>query len=347
MTDFRSLSRSDLEIWAKDLGLPAFRGRQLFNWLWKPGFRDFSQMTDFPKVLRTKISQNGLLTNLKLVADQRSVDGTCKLAWRLLDGLVVESVVIPEQGHKTLCISSQVGCAMGCRFCHTARMGFRRDLIPSEIVGQILAALEHIEEKEQLRNLVFMGMGEPLANYGNVLKAIYILTDDLGLNVSLRRITVSTCGLIPEILRLGQDTDIGLAISLNAPDDRTRDKIMPINRRYHLPQLIEACRNYQLSRRRRITFEYLLLAGVNDSIEQAILLAKLLKGIPSKINLIPYNESKNIPFKRPVHEQILAFQQVLKKANYTAIIRKSKGQDISAACGQLYAELKQSEENVF
>ncbi|MEA1867813.1 MAG: 23S rRNA (adenine(2503)-C(2))-methyltransferase RlmN [Thermodesulfobacteriota bacterium] len=340
MIDFRSLSRSDLEIWAKDLGLPAFRGRQLFNWLWKPGFRDFSQMTDFPKTLRTKISPNGLLTNLKLVADQYSVDGTCKLAWRLPDGLVVESVVIPEQGHKTLCISSQVGCAMGCRFCHTARMGFRRHLIPSEIVGQVLAALEYVEEKEQLRNIVFMGMGEPLANYGNVLKSVYILTDNLGLNFSLRRMTVSTCGMIPEILRLGQDTDVGLAISLNAPDDKTRDKIMPINRRYPLPQLIETCRNYRLSRRRRITFEYLLLAGVNDSVEQAILLTKLLRGIPSKINLIPYNESSDIPFKRPVHAQVLTFQQVLKEANYTAIIRKSKGQDISAACGQLYAEIE-------
>lgn len=341
MIDFRSLSRSDLELWARDLGLPAFRGRQLFSWLWKPGFHDFSQMTDFPKALREKTAQKCLLTNLKLVTKQSSIDGTNKLAWRLPDGLVVESVVIPERGHKTLCISSQVGCAMGCRFCHTARMGFRRNLIPSEIVGQVLAAIENIGEREQLRNLVFMGMGEPLANYENVLKSIYILTDDLGLNFSLRRITVSTCGLVPEILRLGRDTDVGLAISLNASDDRTRGKIMPINRRYDLSQLIEACRNYRLSRRRRITFEYLLLADVNDSVEQAISLAKLLKRIPSKINLIPYNESSDIPFKRPVHEQVLAFQQVLKEANYTAIIRKSKGRDISAACGQLYTELKQ------
>jgi 23S rRNA (adenine2503-C2)-methyltransferase len=299
-------------------------------------------MTDFPKDLRGKAAQKCLLTNLKLVAEQRSVDGTSKLAWRLPDGLVVESVVIPERGHKTLCISSQVGCAMGCRFCHTAMMGFRRQLIPSEIAGQVLAALEHVGEREQLRNLVFMGMGEPLANYTNVLKSLDILTDDLGLNFSLRRITVSTCGLVPEILRLGRDTDVGLAISLNAPDDKTRDQIMPINRRYPISQLIEACRNYRLSRRRRITFEYLLLAGVNDGVEQAMLLAKLLKGIPSKINLIPFNESSDIPFKRPIHEQVLAFQQVLKEANYTAVIRKSKGRDISAACGQLYVELEPS-----
>jgi 23S rRNA (adenine2503-C2)-methyltransferase len=337
--DYRGFTRSDLESWARDLGLPAFRGRQLFNWLWKPGFRDFSQMTDFPKALREKVAQKGLLTKLKLVAEQHSVDGTSKLAWRLPDGLVVESVVIPERGHKTLCISSQVGCAMGCRFCLTARMGFRRQLIPSEIAGQVFAALEHIGEREQLRNLVFMGMGEPLANYTNVLKSICILTDDLGLNFSLRRITVSTCGLIPEILRLGRDTDVGLAISLNAPDDKTRDQIMPVNRRYPISQLIEVCRNYRLSRRRRITFEYLLLAGVNDSVEQAVLLAKLLKEIPSKINLIPFNESSDIPFKRPDYKQVPAFQQVLKEAGYTATIRKSKGRDISAACGQLYTEL--------
>jgi 23S rRNA (adenine2503-C2)-methyltransferase len=339
--DFRSLCRSDLEIWARDMGLPVFRGRQLFSWLWKPGFRDFSQMTDFPRALREKVFQGGVLTNLKLAAKQCSVDGTSKLGWRLPDGLVVESVVIPDRGHKTLCISSQVGCAMGCRFCHTARMGFRRHLVPSEIVGQVFAVLEHVGEREQLRNIVFMGMGEPLANYGNVLKSIYILSDDLGLNFSLRRMTLSTCGLIPEILRLGQDTDIGLAVSLNAPNDKIRDTIMPINRRYPLSQLIETCRNYRLSPRRRITFEYLLLADVNDSVEQAVSLAKLLKGIPSKINLISYNESSDIPFKRPIHERVLLFQQVLREANYTTFIRKSKGRDISAACGQLYAEIRQ------
>lgn len=346
MIDYRCFTRSDLEIWARDLGLPAFRGRQLFSWLWRPGFRDFSQMTDFPKALREKVAQKGLLTKPELEAEQRSVDGTSKFAWRLPDDSVVESVLIPEQGRKTLCISSQVGCAMGCRFCHTARMGFRRQLIPSEIAGQALAVLERTGERERLRNLVFMGMGEPLANYGNVLKSVHILTDDLGLNFSLRRITVSTCGLIPEILRLGRDTDVGLAVSLNAPDDKTRDQIMPVNSRYPLPQLIEACRNYRLSRRRRITFEYILLAGVNDSIEQAVSLARLLKGIPLKINLIPFNESHDIPFRRPVNERVLAFQQVLKETGYTTIIRKSKGQDISAACGQLYAELKRPKKSL-
>ncbi len=340
MIDYRSLSREELEEWARDLGLPAFRGRQLFSWLWRPGFQDFSQMTDFPKALRKTVADMGIIIDLRVVAEQRSVDGTIKIAWGLADGLIVESVVIPGQGHKTLCISSQVGCAMGCKFCNTARMGFHRQLVPSEIAGQVLATLRHIGEEKRPTNIVFMGMGEPLANYDNVLKSIHILTDDLGLNFSLRKITVSTCGLIPEILRLGRDIDVGLAISLQAPDNKTRSQIMPVNLRYPLAQLIEACHGYRLSRRRRITFEYILIAGLNDSLEQAVLLARLLRGIHSKINLIPYNEDSSLSFRCPIPEQILSFQQVLKKANYTATIRKSKGQDISAACGQLYAELK-------
>ncbi len=341
MIDYRSLSLGELEDWARDMGLPAFRGRQLFSWLWRPGFWDFSQMTDFPKALRKMVAEKGVLTDLQVVAEQHSVDGAIKFAWGLPDGLVVESVLIPGQGHNTLCISSQVGCAMGCRFCNTARMGFHRQLASSEIAGQVLATLRRIEERERPTNIVFMGMGEPLANYDNVLKSIHILTDDLGLNFSLRKITVSTCGLVPEILRLGRDTDVGLAISLQAPDDKTRSQIMPVNLRYPLSRLIEACHRYRLSRRRRITFEYLLLAGINDSLEQASLLAGLLRGIPSKINLIPYNEVSRLPFRRPASEQVLLFQQVLRDANYTATIRKSKGQDISAACGQLYAELQE------
>ncbi len=338
--DYRSLTREELEDWARDLGLPAFRGRQLFSWVWRPGFQDFSQMTDFPKTLRKMVAEEGMLTELQVLAEQHSVDGTIKFAWGLPDGLVVESVVISARGHKTLCISSQVGCAMGCRFCNTARMGFHRHLVPSEIAGQVLGMLRHIGTGERPTNIVFMGMGEPLANYANVLKSIHILTDDLGLNFSLRRITVSTCGLVPEILRLGRDTDVGLAISLQAPDDKTRSQIMPINLHYPLPRLIEACHSYRLSRRRRITFEYVLLAGINDSLEQAYLLTRLLRGIPSKINLIPYNEGSNPLFKCPPHEHILLFQQVLRDANYSATIRKTRGQDISAACGQLYAELK-------
>jgi 23S rRNA (adenine2503-C2)-methyltransferase len=337
--DYRSLPRSDLERWAQDQGLPPYRGRQLFRWLWAPGLHDFSQVSDFSKALRERTALAGRLTGLCVISEQHSEDGTIKLGWKLSDGLVVESVFIQERDHATLCISSQVGCAMGCTFCHTARMGFHRQLSPSEIAGQVLAAVEHLKLTERPRNLVFMGMGEPLANYDNVLTSIRILSDDMGLNFSLRRITVSTCGLIPQMLRLGRDTDVGLAISLHATDDETRDTIMPVNRTYSLQSLIAACREYRLSKRRRITFEYLLLSGVNDSLDQAAELASLLQGIPSKINLIPFNESTDLPFMAPADERVSAFQKVLNNAGYPAIVRKSKGGDISAACGQLFAEL--------
>jgi len=227
---------------------------------------------------------------------------------------------------------------MGCRFCHTARMGFRRDLEPAEIAGQALAVMKHVPETQWPRNIVFMGMGEPLANYRNLKRSLEILTDDLGLNFSLRRITVSTCGLVPEMLRLGHDTDVGLAVSLHAPDNETRNRIMPINRRWDVDALIKACRDYPVSRRRRITFEYLLLAGINDSQKHAAMLGRLLRGIPAKINLIPFNESQGIPFKRSNNDQMEKFQNILRDMNYTVMMRKSKGRDISAACGQLYAE---------
>jgi len=335
--DYRSLTRTELEQWAGERGFPAYRGRQLFHWIWTPGFRDFSAMSDLPGPLRSIAAAEGRLAGLSLDRSQSSGDGTIKLGWRLSDGASVESVLIPESGHTTLCVSTQVGCAMGCTFCLTARMGFHRQLSAGEIAGQALAAMEYEGTGQRLRNLVFMGMGEPLANYSNLLKAIAILTDDLGLNFSLRRITVSTCGLLPEMLRLGQDTDVGLAVSLHAPDDELRGRIMPINRKYPLPRLVQACRDYPLARRRRITFEYLLLAAVNDGPDHAGQLACLLHGIPSKINLIPFNECPDLSFRRPSETRILAFQKVLVRAGYTAIIRKTRGQDISAACGQLYA----------
>ena len=314
---------------------PAYRADQLFRWLWRPGVRDFSRMGNLPLAMRQRLGQACRLVRLEPEAIQESADGTMKFAWRLADGRVVESVLIPERGHNTVCISTQVGCAMGCRFCHTARMGFHRDLAPSEIAGQVLSIVEELGDRGLVRNLVFMGMGEPLANYRSLVKAVAILTSETGLNFSQRRITVSTCGLVPEILRLGRDLDVGLAISLHAPDDGLRSRLMPVNRRYPLAELLEACRRYPLSRRRRITFEYLLLAGVNDRPRHARLLARILRGIPAKINLIPCNESPGIDFKRPGEAAVLSFQEILAGEGYTAIIRKSKGRDIAAACGQL------------
>ncbi len=338
MINYRNLTRKELEAWVSEQGLPAYRGRQLFRWLWHPGFDGFEQATDFSKTLRRKFADSGLLAVPEAASVQKSHDGTRKFAWKLCDGEVVETVLIPERGHTTLCVSTQAGCAMGCRFCHTARMGFRRDLEPAEIAGQALAVMKHVPETQWPRNIVFMGMGEPLANYHNLMRSLEILTDDLGLNFSLRRITVSTCGLVPEMLRLGHDTDVGLAVSLHAPDNETRNRIMPINRRWDVDALIKACRDYPVSRRRRITFEYLLLAGINDSQGHAAMLGRLLRGIPAKINLIPFNESQGIPFKRSNDDQMEKFQNILREMNYTVMMRKSKGRDISAACGQLYAE---------
>jgi len=339
LINYRDCTREELEAWASDQGLPAYRGRQLFRWLWRPGFTDFNQATDFTKALRQQLSTRGNLCRLSLSARQESTDGTQKFAWGLTDGQIVETVLIPERDHTTLCVSTQAGCAMGCRFCHTARMGFRRDLSPMEIAGQALGVIEQVNRSERPRNIVFMGMGEPLANYDNLVKSIEILTDDLGLNFSLRRITVSTCGVVPEILRLGRETDVGLAISLHAPDDTTRNRLMPINRRWNIEALMDACRRYPMAKRRRITFEYLLLKDINDSANHARRLGKLLRGIPAKINLIPFNESPGIPFRRSEDHHMAEFQQILRGMNYTVMMRKSKGQDISAACGQLYAEV--------
>ncbi|MGB9712578.1 23S rRNA (adenine(2503)-C(2))-methyltransferase RlmN [Dissulfurimicrobium hydrothermale] len=335
MIDYRSLTRKELEDLAGNMGLPAYRGRQVFKWLWRPGLSGFHEITDLPSGLRNVFAQKGRIARLKVATEQKSVDGTIKLGLGLDDGLMIECVVIPEKDHLTLCLSTQVGCAMGCSFCYTARMGFLRNLEASEIAGQVIAVMERLGLEERPRNLVFMGMGEPLANYENLTRTVQILTDELGLNYSGRRITVSTSGLAPEMLRLGQDLDVGLAISLHAPDDEIRQEIMPINRRYPISALINACKSYPIKPRRRITFEYLLLQGINDRMEQARGLARLLRGIPAKINLIPFNESPGLSFKAPSEEDVLAFQKVLTDAGYTAIIRKSKGQDIAAACGQL------------
>ena len=345
MLNYRNLTKQELEAWVRSQGLPAFRGRQLFRWLWRPGFKDFAQATDFSLGLREDFAARGEIRTMEPVEALCSADGTRKFAWRLVDGEIIETVLIPERGHTTLCVSTQAGCAMGCRFCNTARMGFRRDLEPYEIAGQALRVMEETEESLWPRNIVFMGMGEPLANYASLLAALDILTDDHGLNFSLRRITVSTCGLVPSMLKLGKDTDVGLAVSLHGPDDETRDRIMPVNRRWNVQALIEACRQYPVARRRRITFEYLLLHGINDSDEHARRLGKLLRGIPSKINLIPFNETEDIPFRRSSAERMEAFQNILRNMNYTVMMRKSKGQDIAAACGQLYAEKNASPSN--
>ncbi|MEZ0328150.1 MAG: 23S rRNA (adenine(2503)-C(2))-methyltransferase RlmN [Dissulfuribacterales bacterium] len=336
--DYRSLTREKLEALAVSLELSAFRGRQLFRWLWRPGFITMEQATDLSRDTRRIFAEKGRIYNLDLHKRQVSRDGTEKFGFRLSDGLTIETVLIPEEDHHTLCLSTQVGCAMGCAFCHTARMGFKRNLLPSEIAGQVLAVQGLVEPYKWPRNLVFMGMGEPLANFKHLLTSLNILSDDLGLNFSSRRITVSTCGLVPEMLELGSKTTYGLAVSLHATTDEIRDRIMPVNRRYPLKTLLAACKSYPLPKRRRITFEYLLLADVNDSPADARRLVRLLSNIPSKINLIPFNASVGISFNAPALQRVMEFQAILVNAGFTAMIRKSKGQDIAAACGQLYAK---------
>jgi len=342
--NLRDYTPEELEALFAERGLPAYRGRQIFKWLARPFVYSFSQMTDLPKDLREKLAQEFSLALPEVTKEEISADGTRKLALLLEDEEIIECVIIPEEDHYTLCVSSQVGCAMGCAFCLTARMGFRRNLKPHEITGQVLRAKEILEkeglsEEKPLRNLVFMGMGEPLANYDNVLKALKILLHPGGFNFSGRRVTVSTVGLIPQMERLGRDIRVKLAISLHAADNETRSRLMPINKRYPLPELIAACRRYPLPKGWRITFEYVLLAGVNDRVDDAKRLAALLRGIPAKINLIPFNEHPLLPFRCPSEEQILRFQEILLAAGYVTTIRKSRGRDISAACGQLASRL--------
>jgi 23S rRNA (adenine2503-C2)-methyltransferase len=292
-------------------------------------------MTDLSKSLRASLSERLAISRLETEKVEASRDGAKKYLFRLDDGKFIESVLIPERDHWTLCISSQVGCAMGCAFCLTGRGGLSRNLEPSEIINQVCSVREDLPDPASLSNIVLMGMGEPLANYENVLQALKTIVGPNGLQFSRRRVTLSTAGIVPRMDELGHAIGVNLAVSLNATDDDTRNRIMPINRTYPIEALLAACRRFPLPSTRRITFEYVLLAGVNDSPEDAERLAKLLRPIRAKINLIPFNPFKGSPFDKPEEGTIMAFQEILLERHYTAIIRKSKGADISAACGQL------------
>jgi len=335
--DLKAFSLPELQQYVVALGEPAFRAKQLFSWLYRPGIRTFEQMSDVSKKFRDQLFQTARISQLKLYKKEASADGTVKYAFMLPDEQIIESVLIPEDDRNTLCVSSQVGCAMGCKFCLTGTMGLKRNLTPAEIVNQVYFAMEELTSSGsgKVNNLVFMGMGEPLANFNNLITALAILTDGLGLNYSERKITVSTCGLVPKIIELGEKTNVNLAISLHATDDITRNSIMPVNQTYPLKDLIQACREFPLQKRKRIMFEYILLKGVNDSITDAKKLIKLLHGIPCKINLLPYNRCSTLPYEKSLQKSIDSFQKMLKNADHTVIIRSSRGADISAACGQL------------
>jgi 23S rRNA (adenine2503-C2)-methyltransferase len=342
-TNLTDYTLSQLTDFIESLGLPTYRGKQIFAWLYRPHIADFSQMTDLTKELREKLASLSTFHWPEIADIEQSKDGTVKYGFKLRDNNYIESVLIPEDGRNTLCVSSQVGCAMGCEFCLTGTMGLKRNLSPGEMVGQVVRVRDWLYDKENdnsaLNNLVFMGMGEPLANFDNLLIALEILTDQRGLNFSDRRITVSTCGLVPKIIELGQKTKVNLAVSLHSVNDPVRSRLMPINSKYPVSELLDACRSFPMPKRKRIMFEYILIKDLNDTISDAEVLAETLRDIPCKINLLPYNETGDLPFQRPSDKKIEHFQKTLWEAGYTVLIRSSRGSDISAACGQLSGKM--------
>ncbi len=328
-------------------GLPKFRAKQLWNWIYHRGVKDFSNMENLPKNMRDQMSKTCSLDRPVCVKEQKSKDGTLKWLLEMTDGERVEVVYIPEDKRGTLCISAQVGCTLSCKFCHTGTQPLTRNLSAAEIVQQIMFARDKLEEwpevgervsaeDKELTNIVLMGMGEPFYNYDNVSKAIKICMDDNGLNISKRRITLSTSGIVPFIKQCGEELGVNLAISLHAPNDEIRSKIMPVNKKYPIAELLDVCRNYPgISEFRRITFEYLMLKGFNDADKHARELAKLLRDIPCKINIIPFNPWEGSDFKRPDDKRIRSFVKVLEMAGYDVPVRRPRGEDIMAACGQL------------
>lgn len=335
--DLKNFTRPELvEFLKTTMGEPKFRGEQLYQWLYTHLADDFDDMTNLSKALRAKLSEQARISPLEFDGAHESPDGTSKLTFRCDDGAVVETVYIPAEGRNTLCISSQVGCAMGCTFCYTAKMGLKRNLSAAEIVEQVVQARRRLTDRNgHIGNIVFMGMGEPLHNVDNVIRSIHILTDEHGLNFSRRRVTVSTSGLVPAIKRLGEETDVQLAISLNASNDETRSQIMPVNDRWNIETLLDALREFPLSNRERITFEYVLIKDVNDSLDDARRLMQLTRDIPSKINLIPFNPHPRTPFETPSEETIDAFMQYLIDRHVGVYRRRTRGRDEMAACGQL------------
>jgi 23S rRNA (adenine2503-C2)-methyltransferase len=337
--DLASLDRTTLETALEERRLERFRARQIFRWIYRRGATDVAAMTDLSRETRAMLATEFTLATPELVEREQSVDGTEKFLLRLSDGRQIESVFIPDSPAMTFCISTQVGCAMACAFCLTGKMGLVRNLSAGEIVGQVRVLADALDVHDKRFNIVLMGMGEPLHNYDETMKALRILTDEYGLAISPRRITLSTVGLLPGLERLALEPLMpNLAISLHAPTDIQRGELVPINRKYGVGDIIDACKRFPLKRRSRITFEYVLLSGVNDREEDARRLAKLLSGVKSKVNLIPLNAAPGIPFERPSDDAVDRFARILADHHLTVSVRKSRGRDIRAACGQLIVE---------
>jgi len=337
--DLAELELNELEDALESRGTKRFHARQLYRWIYRRGITDFDLMTDLARPLRARFSAEFTISTPQVVSDETSVDGTRKFVLELGDRRRIESVFIPDTPSMTFCISTQVGCAMSCGFCLTGKMGLVRNLTAGEITGQVRVLAAATGLLDSPFNIVLMGMGEPLHNYDNTMKALRILHSEQGLSVSPRRITLSTVGIVPGLERLAQEPMMpNLAVSLHATTDEQRTKLVPPNTKYPLADILEACRRFPLKKRSRITFEYVLLDGVNDTPEDARRLVKLLSGIKGKVNLIPLNPAPGIPYRRPSDARVDRFAQILADRHITVSVRKSRGRDIRAACGQLIVE---------
>lgn len=337
------LDRGQLESLFIEHGLQAFRGRQLMKWVYHQGRTDFAAMTDLPKNMRTWLAENACFDLPEVASYRVSKDGTAKWLLNVGQGNFVETVVIPEKGRNTLCVSSQIGCMLDCSFCSTGKQGFSGNLPAEVILGQMVIANQMLAEKgERVTNVVLMGMGEPLLNFDAAVTATNIMKDDLAFGLSKRRVTISTAGVVPAIYELAKVSDVSLAISLHAPTDQLRDDLVPINRKYPIRDLLDACRHYvkHLGGGRKLVIEYTLMRGVNDQREHAVALAKLLKDVSCKINLIPFNPFPASGYAKPEKRDIYDFQSYLMQQGYATMLRTTRGDDIDAACGQLVGQVK-------
>lgn len=339
VTNLLDLDRAGLEAFFAARGEKTFRASQVMKWVYGQGVADFQAMTNISKALRDELQRSAVVRLPEVAADELSDDGSRKWLFRMDDGNCIETVYIPETGRGTLCVSSQVGCMLNCSFCSTATQGFNRNLTTGEIIAQLWLAAQAlgqtVDGPRQISNVVMMGMGEPLLNYDNVIRAMHIMLDDFGYGLSKRRITLSTAGVVPAIRQLRQDCDVSLAVSLHAPDDLLRNELVPLNRKYPIRELLDTCKDYVGEGRRRVTFEYVLLAGVNDSDAHARQLARCLEGVPAKVNLIPFNPFPQTHYRRSPAARIDRFFEILNRAGIVTITRRTRGDDIDAACGQL------------
>jgi 23S rRNA (adenine2503-C2)-methyltransferase len=347
-TNLLGMPRAGLEAFVGGFGAKPYRARQLLRWIYRRGEADFTRMTDLARDFRAELAARAEVTVPEIVAARTASDGTRKWLLRMPgaagNAQVIETVFIPEQGRGTLCISSQIGCALDCSFCATGAQGFNRNLTAAEIIGQVWLANRELgrdpDGERIITNVVLMGMGEPLANYRNVLPAMQLMLDDIGYDLSRRRVTLSTSGLVPQIYRLAEDCNVALAVSLHAPNDRLRDELVPINRKHPIAELLAACWHYlECQNGRSVTFEYTMLDGVNDRPEQARELARLLRGHAAKVNLIPFNTFPGTRYRRSPAEAIRRFRDLLVQGGVMATIRKTRGDDIDAACGQLRGQV--------